>query len=229
MNKLLLFDIDGTLITGHGIPKKVAINVINRRFPNFKNGNNVSFNGMTDPLIIKEVLAANNYPIEIDHPIVSEILNEFMVELEKHVNPASPPSLLPGIIDLLEYCISKKDVFIGLVTGNIMRGARIKLSAINIYKYFSIGAFGSDHWNRNELPHLAVSRAEKYFSQKFDPENIWIIGDSPKDVECAKANGLKCLAVETGKISNQVLAECGADFTVKDLGNLDYLKEILGI
>ena len=229
MSKLLLFDIDGTLITGHGIPKKVAIDVINARFPGFTNGHNVAFNGMTDPLIIKEVLSANNYPVEIDDPLIDEILDDFMIELARHVNPQAPPSLLPGVKDLLEYCLNKEDVFIGLVTGNIMRGAKIKLSAINIYSYFSIGAFGSDHWNRNALPPIAINRANKYFSKKFKPEAVWIIGDSPKDVECAKANGLKCLAVETGKVDNQVLAKCGADFIVKDLGNLNDLREILSI
>ena len=134
MNKLLLFDIDGTLITGHGVPKKVAIDVINKRFPDFKNGHDVQFNGMTDPLIVKEIMAANNYPIKIDDPIIPDILDDFIAELRKHVNPESPPILLPGVQEFLKLCLEDSDVYIGLVTANIMQGAKIKLSAIDIYK-----------------------------------------------------------------------------------------------
>ena len=228
-NILLLFDIDGTLITGHGVPKKVAIEVINRRFPQFNNGHEVAFNGMTDPLIVKEVLAANDYHIDIKDPLINLILDEFIVELKKHVNPHSPPALLPGVKDFLEYCQNKSNVFIGLVTGNIMQGARIKLSAIDIYKYFAIGALGCDHWNRNELPAIALKRAEKYFDLKFDTQDIWIIGDSPKDIECAKVNKFKCLAVETGKVDRQSLENKGADYLLKDLSNLNQLSKIFEI
>lgn len=229
MNTLLLFDIDGTLITGHGVPKKVAMEVIKRRFPDFKNGNSVAFNGMTDPLIIKEVLAANNHHISIDDPIIPEILNDFVNELRIHVNPGSPPSLLPGVEYLLKICLESDDIFVGLVTGNIMKGAKIKLSAVDIYKYFAIGAFGSDNWNRNVLPPIAIKRAEKYFGKFFNQNNIWIIGDSPRDVECAKCNGLKCIAVETGKVSDKVLAEAGADHVLKDLNDQKLLRDILEI
>lgn len=229
MNKLLLFDIDGTLITGHGVPKKVAMEVINRRFPEFKNGNNVAFNGMTDPLIIKEVLAANNQHISIDDPIILEILDDFVNELRIHVNPGSPPSLLPGVESLLKSCLERDDIFIGLVTGNIMQGAKIKLTAVDIYKYFAIGAFGSDHWNRNVLPPIAVKRAEKYFGKTFNQNNIWIIGDSPRDVECAKCNGLKCIAVETGKVPETELGKAGADHILKNLNDQKLLNDILEI
>jgi len=229
LSKLLLFDVDGTLITGHGVPKKVAFNVITKRFPEFSNGHEVAFNGMTDPLIVKEILAANNHPINIDDPIIDEVLDDFIRELAKHVNPESPPKLLPGVIDFLELCVQTNNIFIGLVTGNIMQGAKIKLSAIGIYKYFAIGAFGSDHWNRNELPPVAIRRAEKYFLKEFHADDVWIIGDSPKDVECAKTNDLKCLAVETGKVQKQILETAGADFVLPDLNNLDKLTKILSI
>lgn len=229
MNKLLLFDIDGTLITGHGVPKKVAIDVIHKRFPDFKNGHDVAFNGMTDPLIVKEIMAANNHSIEIDDPIILEILDDFIVELSKHVTRESPPIVLPGVQDFLRLCFENPNVYIGLVTGNVMQGAKIKLSAVNIYKYFAIGAFGSDHWNRNELPPIAVNRAEKYFAKSFKQEDVWIIGDSAKDVECAKSNGLKCLAVETGKVAGQIFKDAGADFILKDLSDHKRLTQVLEI
>ncbi|KAA3609990.1 MAG: HAD family hydrolase [Calditrichaeota bacterium] len=227
MKKLLLFDIDGTLITGRGIPKKVALNVIQKHFPNFKNGNEVRFNGMTDPLIVQQVLASNNHKIELDDPIINIILDDFLCELKKHVTPQTPPDILPGVENLLKTCSLDNAIFMGLVTGNMMHGAKIKLNAAGLDSYFSLGAFGSDHWNRNELPPIAISRADKYFGKTFLAEDTWIIGDSPKDVECAKANGLKCLAVLTGKIDKQVMLKAGADFVMQDLGNLEEFFSII--
>ena len=227
MNKLLLFDIDGTLISGRGIPKKVALNVFRKHFPQFEKGEDVRFNGMTDPLIVKELLAANNYHIEMDNPIIEQILDEFIDELKLHANPNTPPTILPGVMELLESCSQMDDVYIGIVTGNLEKGALIKLSAVNIDHYFPVGAYGSDHWDRNQLPPIAVKRSEEYFNITFLDENIWIIGDSIKDVECARVNKLKCLAVETGKISQESLAKAGADKVLKDLTDTQYILDII--
>jgi len=227
MKKLLLFDIDGTLITGRGVPKKVAIDVIQKRFPDFENGHHIHFNGMTDPLIVQQVLASNNHKIELDDPIIDVILDEFLAELKIHVTPENPPDILPGVYKVLDACTQNENVFLGLVTGNMMHGAKIKLSAAGLYKYFAIGAFGSDHWNRNQLPPIAIDRAEQYFAQDFSKEDIWIIGDSPKDVECAKVNGLKCLAVLTGKMEKEIMLNAGADFVMNDLSNLNEFLTIL--
>ncbi len=227
MKKLLLFDIDGTLITGHGVPKKLALEIIQKHFPGFENGQQVQFNGMTDPLIVQQVLAANNHKIGLDDPIINVILDEFLDKLKTHVTPKNPPTILPGVQELLEACNQNNNLFIGLVTGNMMRGAKIKLSAAGLNNYFVIGAFGSDHWNRNHLPPIAIDRAKQYFEQAFLKENIWIIGDSPKDVECAKVNGLKCLAVLTGKIEKDVMFNAGADVVMKDLSDLDEFFTII--
>lgn len=227
MNKLLLFDIDGTLITGRGIPKKLALGVIQKRFPGFKDGQQVQFNGMTDPLIVQQILAVNNHKIELDDPLIGSILDEFLVELKKYVTPDNPPLVLPGVHQLLEACNQNESIFMGLVTGNMMHGAKIKLDAAGLYKYFVLGAFGSDHWDRNKLPPIAISRAVQYFAHGFSKENIWIIGDSPKDVECAKVNGLKCLAVLTGKMEKDVMYNAGADVVMDDLTNLDEFFSII--
>lgn len=227
MNKLLLFDIDGTLITGHGKPKKVALDIIRKHFPDFQNGSEVAFNGMTDPLIVQSILAANDYQIEMDDPIITKILDDFISELKKYVNPQNPPTILPGISELLEILSKCENIFSGLVTGNVIQGAEIKLAAVGLFHYFKIGAYGSDHWNRNKLPPIAVKRAEHLFGINFDPENIWIIGDSPKDVECAKANNLKCIAVETGKVPAKFLSNAGADIVLANLSDSDYVLDYI--
>jgi len=224
-NKLLLFDIDGTLITGRGIPKAAAIKVIHKRFPHFTNGYEIPFSGMTDPLIVQQVLNVNGMHIEPTDPLINEILDDFIVELAKNLNHKNPPDLLPGVKKLLIECSKKENIFLGLVTGNIMHGAKIKLAAAGIYKFFAVGAFGSDHWDRNKLPLIAINRALNYFNLDFNKDDIWIIGDSRKDVECAKKNRLKCLAVETGKTDVAQLKD--ADIILKNLNNIKDLSFIL--
>lgn len=225
MHKLLLFDIDGTLITGHGIPKKVALDVFRRYFPDFKKGEDLRFNGMTDPLIIKELLASNDHHITMDDPIITKILDDFVLELKHFVNPQIPPSVLPGVSELLNICYQDKYLHLGLVTGNVQQGAEVKLVAAGLFHYFEVGAYGSDHWNRNVLPPIAIKRAEKSFGINFSERDIWIIGDSTRDVECARENGLNCLAVETGNIPANILRQAGADIVVSDLSNTNKIVE----
>jgi phosphoglycolate phosphatase-like HAD superfamily hydrolase len=227
MNKLLLFDIDGTLISGRGIPKKVVLEVFRKRFPHFEKGDDIAFNGMTDPLIVKELLAINNHFISMDDALINEILDEFIVELRHYVNPQSPPLLLPGVTGLLQACQAHDALFTGLVTGNVARGAQIKLSAVRIDHYFKVGAYGSDHWNRNRLPPIAIERSIEYFSVDFHTQDVWIIGDSLKDVECAKVNNLNCLAVETGKVEAGALRTAGADRVLKDLSDTQQILDII--
>jgi phosphoglycolate phosphatase-like HAD superfamily hydrolase len=227
MKKLLLFDIDGTLVTGRGIPKKIILKIIHDRFPGFQNGHQVAFNGMTDPLIVQQVLAANNYKVGLDDPLIGSILDAFLAELENRVTPKSPPDVLPGVHELLQACEQDKDIFLGLVTGNAMRGAKIKLNAAGLNGYFPLGAFGSDHWDRNKLPPIAIERAAKYFGENFSGKNTWIIGDSPKDVQCAKTNNLKCLAVLTGKVEKKVMENAGADFVMNDRSDLATFFSVL--
>ncbi len=227
MKKLLLFDIDGTLITGRGVPKKIALDVIRKHFPEFTNGQQVQFNGMTDPLIVQQVLASNNHKIELDDPVINIILDEFLFELKKYVTPDNPPNILPGVQKLMDTCTQDQNIFMGLVTGNMMHGAKIKLKAARLHKYFALGAFGSDHWDRNQLPPIAITRAENYFEQTFTKNDTWIIGDSPKDVECAKANGLQCLAVLTGKVEEEIMQNAEADAIMNDLSNTEHFFSIL--
>lgn len=225
--KLILFDIDGTLISGRGIPKKVAIDVIHKFFPHFTNGDEVPFSGMTDPLIVKEILRANGHTIDIDDPLIFEILDTFIQELAKQVSPEYPPLVLPGVEKILHFFEKQDDYVMGLVTGNVAAGARIKLNAAGLYPYFAVGAFGCDHWDRNRLPAIALDRAKTYFRTDFSANDCWIIGDSVRDVECARVNGMKCLAVETGKTETFLLEQAGPQIVLKDLTDLNYIIELI--
>ncbi len=225
---LLLFDIDGTLISGKGVPKRVILEVLRRRFPHYTRGEEVRFSGMTDPQIVTDLLTLNNHE-EITNKDIENILDEFVVELARHVTPASPPHILPGVRALLDACDGYRHVYYGLVTGNIMKGAQIKLQAVDLYRRFAVGAFGNDHILRDKLPPLALKRAQNYFDVPFSPARTWIIGDSLKDVQCAVNNGLRCLAVETGRIEAATLKEAGATAVLKDLSDTGAVLKILEI
>jgi phosphoglycolate phosphatase-like HAD superfamily hydrolase len=227
--KLLLFDIDGTLLMGRGIPRKVFLNVIQRRFPDFPSDQKVRFSGMTDPQIVHDLLSFNGYSYLLTDRLVQEIIDEFIIDLPHQMNRANPPQLLPGVRELLEYCDTHPACFLGLVTGNVMQGARIKLDAVDIYHYFAVGAFGSDHRDRNQLPPIALERAAHYFNRNFSKGQVWIIGDSVKDVQCARANQLNCLAVSTGFTSEKELMEEKPDYLLPDLTDLRHVLRITGL
>jgi phosphoglycolate phosphatase-like HAD superfamily hydrolase len=223
--KLLLFDIDGTLLSAHDVPRKAMSTVLAGRFNNFRYDRDYDFSGRTDPQIIEHLLRHDGR--ECTETIVEEILHEFCLELEKEIYNGQPPVLHPGVSELIQNFNELDDVFLGLVTGNVSEGARIKLEAAGLNIYFSIGGFGDDSKDRNELPPIATKRAETHFQTSFEPENIWIIGDSIYDVECAQKNNLRCLAVGTGKTSSDKLKSANPEFFVNDLGDVAMIKDIL--
>jgi len=218
--KLLLFDIDGTLITGHGVPKQAAMEVMHRHYPGYKPQQRFHFAGLTDPEIFREILQI--YGVADPAPEkVNGLIREFIDVLKTRVTLDNPPHLLPGAKELVERCANRPDCFLALVTGNVLAGAHIKLKASGLHRYFVTGAFGDDNYDRNCLPPIAVRRAEKYFQREFKKQNTWIIGDSAKDVECAIKSDLHCLAVETGLASRDELRQAGAKHLVKDLSDTE--------
>jgi len=227
--KLLLFDIDGTLLSGRGVPKKIFLEIIRQRFPQYTNGGDLRFSGLTDPVIARKILTLNGSPHTEDAQMVAGLLEAFLDRLALYVTKENPPQVLTGVRPLLHRCQKNPHCFLGLVTGNMQRGADIKLKACRLRHYFPIGAFGSDHPERNMLPPLAWQRAEAYYGITFPKENIWIIGDSIYDVRCAKANGLHSLAVASGVTAMETLAAEKPDVLLPDLGETEKLVGILGL
>ena len=223
--KLLLFDIDGTILSAHDAPRKAMSSVLAKRYIDFRYDRDYDFSGRTDPQIVEHLLRFDGR--ECTEPIIEEILHEFCLELAKEINNGQTPVLYPGIPDLIRTLHDLDGVFLGLVTGNVSEGARIKLEAARLNDYFSIGGFGDDSKDRNELPPIATKRAESHFQKCFEAEDIWIIGDSIYDVECAQKNNLRCLAVGTGKTSNEKLKSANPEFYVNDLSDVAAIKDIL--
>lgn len=225
--RLLLFDIDGTLILsgGKGIESMIsAMSVYTGKQIDFSVGD---FAGSTDRKIIMTLLAKNGLQNIYQAKDVDAMLAGYLANLRQHLSGANIVEILPGISDLLTELQQNSSVYLGLVTGNMLEGAKIKLEAVNLYHYFPIGGFGSDSSDRNLLPPAAMRRATTHFDQKFASDEVWIIGDTPRDIACAKANQLRSLAVSTGHWSLDQLQAYQPTALMPDLSDTQFVIDTL--
>jgi len=206
---LLLFDIDGTLTVGG--PGKTAFRIaLERTYGTAGPIVSHDFSGKTDPLLLRELLsAAGREPHEIEAGR-TRFWKVYLAELEAHIG-SDPVTVLPGVRELIGILAERDDVFLGLVTGNVHAGARVKLAAAGLWEHFPVGAFGSDHESRNALPHFALRRARAHWGRNFRGEDTVVIGDTPRDVECGRTAGAATVAVTTGRFSAEKLERAGAD------------------
>jgi phosphoglycolate phosphatase-like HAD superfamily hydrolase len=159
--------------------------------------------------------------------LIFQIFNDFASELEIMLLNGKKPVIHQGILELLQKLHEADEIFLGLVTGNTQSGARIKLKIAGLYDFFGVGGYGDDAKNRNELPPLAVRRAEELYHREFDSADTWIIGDSIYDIRCARANDLRCLAVSTGLTGYEQLHEEKPDFLFENLADSGQIVKLL--
>lgn len=228
MQRLILFDIDGTLLTAGGAAARAFHRGLLEVFGTAGPINGHSFAGKTDPQIAHELLTAVGVsPAEVDErlPALWEAyLRDLPAELEH-----TRIRVLPGVHPLVERLEQRADdTALGLLTGNIADGARLKLDAAGLaFQRFAVGAFGSDHADRAELPAVAVHRAERRFGHRFQGKDIVIIGDTPNDIACGESLGVRTIAVSTGSYSPDQLAACGPDHLFESLEALDAVWEAI--
>lgn len=222
---LLLFDIDGTLTRGG--PAVTAFRIaLEHTYGTAGPVGDYDFAGKTDPRILRDLLgAAGLAPDEIDRGL-PRFWVRYLAELEARIG-ADPVTVLPGVHTLIAELAAWDDVFLGLVTGNVAAGARLKLRSAGLWHYFPVGGFGSDHEVRNELPRVALGRASRHWGRAFNGEESVIIGDTPRDMECARAIGAATVAVTTGRFSSAELREAGADRILADLSDTAAAVEAL--
>ncbi|MGQ0704025.1 MAG: HAD family hydrolase [Gemmatimonadales bacterium] len=262
--KLILFDIDGTLLLSAGAGRR-AINIaiaeylaaalhetaapralggvsppgaairatgsapftatsaLNARFGEARSSRpprafqGIRFDGKTDPQIVTELLAAAGY--DVTRPgLVAQVLDRYVAHLERDLAVNGHKGyLMPGIPTLLDALEADQGVVLGLLTGNVRLGARLKLRAVGLDpERFSVGAFGCDHADRPMLPPIAAGRAEAIFGRRPDGREVVVVGDTPADVQCAVSIGAKTVAVATGSYRIEELAAAGADHVFAD-------------
>lgn len=241
--RYILFDIDGTLTAGGegGGAGSTALNLAFQDLFGVANAfDRIQKAGKTDPIITREGFALNR--VEFSEGRAEEFKERYLHHLSVQVNlPKKRYQVLPGVINLLDALRREDvDVVLGLLTGNWMSGARIKLASVTLDWYFEngdggpsgefrLGAFGEDAPTRPELVPVAWRRFHERTGQAAGPERTYIIGDTPRDVECAHANGARAVAVGTGPFGVEELRAAGPDLLVRDLSRTsDLVKYLVG-
>jgi len=223
---LILIDIDGTLLYP-GMTPRHALSAAIRQYT----GKTIEFTvpmlaGMTDPLIVRNALDFLGVGDNIRDNLPERILETYLEILADHYPRAKDPRLYPGARTLLRL-LQDMPVRLGLITGNLERGAMIKLQPFGLAEYFSMGVFGSDHSDRDRLPLIALEKCHERFRENYSPKQVVIIGDSVRDVLCAHRNGMRAIAVVRHKDRLASITAENPDLIVSGFIKLDPVKNYL--
>ncbi len=225
MRRVVLFDVDGTLISG-GPAKDAFCEAMLETFGTIGDLESVSFAGKTDPQIVWELLAGVGYDPARVESCLPDLFRRYLEKLEVQL-VHHPVDVLPGVADLLAALSEMNDIGVGLLTGNIVGGAELKLRSAALWGHFKLGSYGSDHEERDELPAIALERARRAWRDTIEPSDAIVVGDTPRDVSCGQREGTRTLAVATGHFSLRQLAETGADHVLEDLSATDEVLALL--
>jgi phosphoglycolate phosphatase len=223
--RLLLWDIDGTLINTGAAGQHALVRATIQRFGCDGDLKGVEIAGRTDTAIAHQILEKYREPVADEN--VHSFLNLYLDLLVEEL-PRRDGRVLPGVRDLLESSFRQQHTSLGLLTGNLRRGAKLKLEYYKLWEFFPFGAFSDDHHDRNALGPCALGRAVTETAIDFSPEEVDVIGDTGHDIACGKAFGARTVAVATGSWSREELAEHEPDFLFDDLANVDEVKRKLG-
>jgi len=223
--RLLLFDIDGTLIHSGGAGVHALKSALRERFGITDDLHDIEIAGMTDSGIVVSIL--NKHKIPATNENISGFLDSYVHFLSLEL-PRRQGRLLPGVLELLEKLQSRKHVVLALLTGNLSRGAQLKLEHYGVWHFFEFGAFADDHHDRNQLGSFARARAKEKHGREFSAAEIDVIGDTPRDIACGKAIGARTIAVATGTWTREQLAEHDPDFLIEDLSDVNRVIDTLG-
>jgi phosphoglycolate phosphatase-like HAD superfamily hydrolase len=216
--KLVLFDIDGTLVLTGRAGVRAMTRAMAEVFGVEGAFNDISMAGRTDWYLLSIALSQagqtlNASEFERFRAVYIRFLEEEVLERGE-----GRKGIMPGVRDLLDTLASRDDVLLGLLTGNFVEAARIKLEHFDLWRYFRCGAYGDDAEDRNALVPVAVERAQAYDGRRAFTRVV-VIGDTPHDIACAAAAGATSLAVATGGFDVDSLRTAGADVVFEDLGD----------
>jgi phosphoglycolate phosphatase-like HAD superfamily hydrolase len=225
--RLLLFDIDGTLIRSHSAGREAMAASLRELFGTSGPAESYRMSGKTDPRIITDLLtAAGIDPVEIAARLPE--VYALMAEKARGIFPGKGIKPCPGVMELLSALRWRHDAVLGLLTGNAQVTAPLKLAAAGIDPaQFAIGAYGSDAMDRNQLPAVAMNRANQLTNLGFAGYNTVIIGDTPADILCARAGGATAVAVASGWHSGSTLSDYRPDYLLENLSDTNRVLSIL--
>lgn len=213
---ILLWDIDGTLLRTGGAGKVAMEAGLQSAFGVTELRDGVPYSGRTDRAIARDLLAVHGLdpsPANVDR-LQDAYLGGLPAALRER-----PGEVCPGVADLLPVLAARPDVVLGLLTGNVRAGARVKLGHFGLWDFFACGGFGDGHHDRDDVARAAVADVRRHLGREVDPADLWVIGDTPLDVKCARAVGAKAVAVATGWHPGAELTACGPDLYLDDLSD----------
>lgn len=227
-SRLILFDIDGTILLTAGAGRRAITAALTELVGDNAAFGRIRFDGKTDPQIVTELLAAAGDAGPHDGSRIQAVCDRYVSLLERELATTTGTRLMPGFPKILDRLEGSASVVLGLLTGNLERGAALKLRAAGLDPArFRVGAFGSDAAHRPDLPPIAARRAKPFFGREPAGPEVVIIGDTPADVTCGAGIGARAVAVATGAYSAEQLAACGAHAVFTDLGDTDRVLEAI--
>ncbi len=228
MKLLVLFDIDGTLV----LTGRAGVRGMNRAFGRLHGRDRaldgVPIAGRTDRAIVVD--AMRGIGVEPSAPALEALRETYIECLRAEILlpfEGHPSLVLPGVERLLDALAGEQGVVTGLLTGNFRQGAAVKLAHFGLWGRFPFGAFGDDHTDRRALVPVARDCAAGFFPAPLGPDQIVIVGDTPHDIDCAKAHGARALGVATGPFGRETLADAGADLALETLEPVNRIVEWL--
>ena len=218
MSKLVLFDIDGTLVLSGGAGLRAMTSTFEEIFQVRDGLVGLQMAGGTDTMILDEAVA--RLGLEADGAVRARFHERYCVRLTQEILlPGSRKGVMPGVRELLDVLSGRNDVVTGLLTGNFAKAARIKLEYFGLWRYFPFGAYGDDAPERDRLAEIAIERARARGAPALSPPDVLIVGDTPRDVACAASTGARAVAVATGPFDETTLRASGADVVFADLSD----------
>ena len=223
---LLLFDIDGTLLTSGGAGVHALRRGFKDRFGIDDDFREIEIAGRTDSGIARQILARHALPETAEN--LAAFFDGYLHHLALLL-PEKQGCLLPGVLPLLTALRSRDEAVLALLTGNLAQGAELKLTHYGVWHFFEFGAYADDHHDRNQLGHFARTRARDRHGLEFPPERIFVLGDTPHDVSCARAIGAQAVAIATGNYSRERLSTAAPDFLFDDLSEVSAVLRAFGL
>lgn len=224
--KLVLFDIDGTILTSGGAGERSLSRAVKERFGADEDLSQIEIAGKTDTGIARRIF--EKHGIELSPENLASFFDCYLSHLAREL-PKSDGTILPGILELLEELKKLPHVALALLTGNLSAGAKLKLTHYGVWEFFTFGAFADDHHDRNLLGPFAKKRALEIHGVEIEPSQTYVLGDTPHDIDCGRAFGARTVAIATGKFSVQALEAHHPDFVFSDLSDVADVIRRLGL
>lgn len=230
MRRLVLWDVDGTLVRAGRVAPDALMRAVDEVLGLDAKAHGVRMSGKTDPQIALEVLAA----IEVAEadaqthlPAVMDVYERELLATEARLREEG--EVFPGVVELLQALADDPDVVQSTLTGNTAANAAVKLAAFDLDGYLdlAVGAYGSDDADRRRLVPVAIDKVARVRGRRFEPQEVWVVGDTPRDAECALVAGAHCLLVATGRFGVEELEELGADAVLEDLSDVRGVLDLL--